>query len=131
MSDRKKVLVAEEAKSTREMLTFLLANRGYEVIEATTGREVLEIVKTFTPDLVVLGADLSDVSGYDVFGILKARPASRQIPVLLLVAFTDAFSAPTRTLPDPEFLLSKPFTAHDFLQRAGKILADTAEPAQA
>ena len=130
MMKRKRVLVVEEGKSTRDMLSFLLANRGYEVSETSSGREALELAISQGPDLVVLAADLSDVSGYDVYRILKGRRASACVPVLLLVAFTDSISAPTRSLPDPEFLLSKPFTAHDFLQRAGKLLSETPEPAR-
>lgn len=128
MAERKRVLVAEEAKTTREMLLFLLANRGYEVIEASNGRDALDKAKTLAPDLVVLGAELSELSGYDLYSILKARRASAHMPILLLVAFSDALSAPTRTLPDPEFLLSKPFTAHEFLQRVGKVLSESSEP---
>lgn len=122
MADRKRVLIAEETK-TREMLSFLLANRGYEVSTASNGKEALDSARAFAPDLVVLGADLADLSGYDVYSVLRSRRASANLPILLLVSFTDSVAAPTRTLPNPEFLISKPFTAHDFLQRVGKVLA--------
>ncbi|MBV8881018.1 MAG: response regulator [Planctomycetaceae bacterium] len=122
-SSRKRVLVAEEARTTQDFLTVLLGNNGYEVLQASSGKEVLELAKTESPDLIVLGAELSELSGYDVYAVLKGRAACSHIPVLLLVAFTDAFSAPTRTLPAPEFLLSKPFTAHDLLQRTAKLLS--------
>ncbi len=130
MTDRKRVLVVEETKTTRDMLCFLLSNRGYDVLEAATGKEALHLVPAFLPDLVVLSADLLDLSGYDVYGILKRRPATSLIPILLLVAFTEMLNAPTRTLPNPEYLLSKPFTAHDFLQRTGKLLSVAPEPAR-
>ena len=42
MTERKRVLVAEEAKTTREMVTFLLVNRGYDVTEVSSGREALD-----------------------------------------------------------------------------------------
>jgi len=123
MAERKKVLVAEEAKTTRDMVAFLLANRGYDVTEVSNGREALDKVQTLSPDLVVLSADLSDVSGYDVYSRLRSRRESARLPILLLVAFSDSVAAPTRTLPTPECLISKPFTAHDFLQRVGKVLS--------
>jgi len=105
------------------MVAFLLANRGYDVTEVSNGREALDTVQTLSPDLVVLSADLSDVSGYDVYSRLRSRRESARLPILLLVAFTDSVAAPTRTLPTPECLISKPFTAHDFLQRVGKVLS--------
>jgi DNA-binding response OmpR family regulator len=127
MAERKTVLVAEEAKTTRKMLSFLLANRGYEVIEATNGREALDKAKTLAPDLVILSAELSELSGYDLYSILKARRASAHMPILLLVAFSNTLRAPTRTLPDPEFLLSKPFSAHEFLQRVRTVLSESSD----
>ena len=130
MSDPKRVLVAEETKTTREMVTFLLANRGYEVTEVSSGKAALDSVAALSPDLVVLSADLSDLSGYDVFSRLRSRRESARLPILLLVAFTDTVSAPTRTLPSPEFLISKPFTAHDFLQRVGKVFSALPEPSR-
>ncbi len=130
MPDRKRVLIAEDAEKTRETLSFLLANRGYEVAKASNGREVLKLARTFSPDLIVLGAELPEISGYDVYRYLKLDPSSQLTPVLLLVAFTETFDAPTRTLPSAEFLFSKPFTAHDFLQRVRKLLSEAPEPAQ-
>lgn len=128
--DRKKILIAEDAETMRETLSFLLANRGYEVAKASNGREALKLAKTFSPDLIVLGAELPEISGYDVYRYLKMDPSSQQIPVLLLVAFTETCDAPTRTLPSSEFLFSKPFTAHDFLQRVQKLLSEAPEPAR-
>ena len=123
MTDRKRVLIAETAKTTLDTLALLLSSRGHDVAQATTGREVLEFVKTYRPDLVVLGGELPEVTGYDVYRLLKLHPSTRQVPVLLLVAANDSIEAPTRTLPAPEFLLSKPFTAHEFLERTQRALA--------
>jgi CheY-like chemotaxis protein len=129
MTDRKLVLIAETAKTTLDMLSFLLSNRGYDIAQASTGRDALEFVKTYHPDLVVLGGELPEVTGYDVYRLLKLHPSTRHVPVLLLVAATDEIEAPTRTLPDPECLLSKPFTAHDFLERTLRVLALAPSPA--
>jgi CheY-like chemotaxis protein len=126
---RKKILIAEQARSTQDMVSFLLSQRGYDVFPASTGREALELLKASVPDLAVLGAELPELSGYDVYKRMKLHPACRQVPVLLLVATSEVFDSPTRTLPDPEFLLSKPFTAHDLLGRVGKILSESPEPA--
>ena len=118
----KKVLIVEDIKATRDVLVFLFSNRGYDVTEASDGLEALEKIKATLPDLVVLDSEIPGMSGYDVFRDLKKDSACKRIPVLLLVADTDAFPSPTRSIPPAEFLVSKPFKAHDLLQRAGKIL---------
>jgi len=123
MTGPKRILIAETSKGTLDNLSFLLSNRGYDVARALNGRDALQFVRTAAPDLVILGGELPDLSGYDAYRLLKLHPSTRHIPVLLLVASTDDIEAPTRTLPDPEFLMSKPFTAHDFLERTRKLLA--------
>ena len=117
----KTILVAEDGKATREMLALLLSNHGYSVVEVTNGKDAWEKVKTILPDLVILDADMPELSGYDVFRMLKKDPAYKEIPVLFLVAGL-AHELSSRSLPPPEFLVSKPFRAHDLLARVESFL---------
>jgi len=128
MATSKSILIAERAKATQQTLAFLLHNRGYQVHQASNGKEALESARTTAPDLVIVGGELQGLSGYDLYRLLKMDPAASQVPILLLVAATDMADAPTRTLPDPKYLLSKPFTAHDFLRRVGDLLSEAPEP---
>lgn len=116
------VLVAEDGKTTRHVLSFILANRGYEVIEVSDGKQAVKQAQERLPDLAILDAELPERSGYHVYVMLKGDPATCHIPVLLLVADTPSFSMPTRTVPPAECVMSKPFSAHDLLQRVGKLL---------
>jgi CheY-like chemotaxis protein len=118
----KKVLIVEDVKATRDTIVFLFTNRGYEVTEAVDGDDALAKVKSVRPDLVVLDSEIPGRSGYDVFRLLKEDPATRPTPVLMLVADTDAFDMPTRSIPPAQFLVTKPFKAHDLLSRAAQIL---------
>ena len=117
----KKILVAEDMQATREVVRFLLSNRGFDVIEATNGIEALERTRSQLPDLLILDSDMPEKSGYDVFRALKYDDACKKIPVLFLVASADAIDV-TRSIPSAEFLVPKPFTAHDLLQRVLKVL---------
>jgi CheY-like chemotaxis protein len=118
----KTVLIAGARTPTRQALSFILANRGYEVIEVSDGRTAIEQVQSAQPDLAILEAELPEESGYHVYRRMKEDPTTRAIPVLLLVADTEAFSMPTRTVPPAQNLISKPFTAHDLLLRVGRLM---------
>ena len=113
----KRILVAEDAQVTRDTLSFLLSNRGYEVVEAEDGRDALERTRRLLPDAILLDSDLPKMSGYDVFRALKMDPSTRHIPILFLVAGGDAEELMTKSVPAAECLVSKPFTAHDLIQR--------------
>lgn len=117
----KKILVAEDMQATRDVVRFLLTNRGFEVIEATNGIDALEKTRAHRPDLLILDSDMPEKSGYDVFRALKLDDRCKAIPVLFLVADTDVIDL-TRSVPPADCLVAKPFSAHDLLQRVVKVL---------
>jgi CheY-like chemotaxis protein len=115
-------LVAEDVRVTREALAILLRNRGYDVVESGDGRDALAKAREMLPDAILLDSDLPEMSGYDVFRSLKLDPACKEIPIVFLVADVVAEEMMTKSVPAAEFLVAKPFTAHDLLQRVTKVL---------
>lgn len=118
----KRVLVAEDTRVTRDALSILLKNRGYEVVESSEGRDALAKARELLPDAILLDSDLPEMSGYDVFRALKLDEACKRIPIVFMVARLDAEELMTRSVPAAEFLMAKPFTAHDLMQRVSKVL---------
>jgi two-component system, OmpR family, phosphate regulon response regulator PhoB len=80
------VLVVEDDSWARAMAHMLLADEGYVVLEAETGEEAQQIAEEHSPDAILLDLGLPTKSGVDVLRDLKANPATRQIPVLVLSA---------------------------------------------
>jgi CheY-like chemotaxis protein len=119
----KRILIAEDTQVTRDTLSFILSNRGYDVVQSADGTDALAKARTLLPDAILLDSDLPELSGYDVFRALKQDPVCRRIPILFLVADVDAGELMTRSVPPAEFLVAKPFTAHDLIQRVAKALA--------
>jgi CheY-like chemotaxis protein len=124
-SIRKKVLIVEDVKVTRDAITLLLTNKGYEPIQSDDGRDALETARSLHPDLIILDSELPGVSGYDVYSQLIKDPAIRRIPVLFLVADTESFDMPTRSVPPAQFLITKPFKAQDLMDRVARALANS------
>jgi len=118
----KRILVAEDAQVTRDTLSFLLTNRGYDVVESADGKDALTKARKFHPDAILLDSDLPEMSGYDVFRALKLDPSCSGIPIVFLVAGEDAGDLMTKSVPAADFLVSKPFTAHDLIQRVTQVL---------
>jgi DNA-binding response OmpR family regulator len=117
----KKILVAEDVRATREVVAFLLSNRGFQVLQADNGGDALRMAREERPDLMILDAEMPEKSGYQVYRELQSDEACRSLPVLLLVAKTDAVDV-TRGIPPADRLVAKPFTAHDLLNRIQKLL---------
>jgi len=118
----KRILVAEDIRVTRDALSILLKNRGYEVVESADGIDALAKARELVPDAILLDSDLPEMTGYDVFRALKMDPACKRIPIVFMVAGSDADELMTRSVPAAESLVTKPFTAHDLMQRVAKLL---------
>ncbi len=83
------ILVVDDRPANRYTVSHALKRAGYDVIEAETGTEALELAKQI-PSAILLDVKLPDILGYEVCRRLKANPRTSHIPVLQLsAAFLD------------------------------------------
>ena len=80
------ILVADDEPSILLSLQFLLQKAGYQVRTARDGEEALKAVEAAAPDLILLDAMMPKRDGYDVCQSLRADPAYRDIPIIMLTA---------------------------------------------
>ncbi|MFN8634965.1 MAG: response regulator [Chloroflexota bacterium] len=81
-----RALVVEDDPATREMLRRMLEREGWTVQEAASGRLGLERVAASPPDLILLDLMMPDLDGFGFVERLRASPAWRSIPVLVVTA---------------------------------------------
>lgn len=80
------VLVVEDEDALAALLQYNLDKEGYRVSLAADGEEALMLVDERPPDLVVLDWMLPKVSGVEVCRRLRARPETRNLPIIMLTA---------------------------------------------
>jgi two-component system, cell cycle response regulator DivK len=78
------ILVADDDPSVRSVWVEALRQAGYRPIEATTGREALELMRTVVPELVVLDLRMPGLSGQEVVASVRHSPTLWQTPVLII-----------------------------------------------
>jgi DNA-binding response OmpR family regulator len=83
MNKQFKVLVVDDSPDILLLSTSILRRAGYEVLEASTGKECFDAVQTNHPDLVVLDVMLPDMTGMDVCRQMKNDKRSEDIFVIL------------------------------------------------
>ena len=81
---RARVLIADDETAVREVLRNFLTRQGYLVSAVETGREALDAVTTFQPDVIVVDMVMPGLSGVDVLAAL--RRAGVHVPVILISA---------------------------------------------
>lgn len=81
-----KVLVADDEKDIRRLIVFTLERAGFEIVEASDGRQALEQAEKYELDAIVLDVMMPHLDGYEVCRRLRATPKTAEIPVLFLSA---------------------------------------------
>ncbi len=109
-----KVIIAEDDKFLLKAYQVKLNKSGFEVKYATDGAEVLEILKTFKPDLIVLDLIMPKKDGFYVLEQVKANPDLNHIPILV-----------TSNLGQKEDIdRAKALGAHDYIIKSDMSLND-------
>jgi DNA-binding response OmpR family regulator len=86
LSEKKRILVAEDDLAIQQVLCFFLRHSGFEARGASNGQEAINIVREFNPHLIVLDLVMRPVSGWDVLHWLRANRLTPPLPVLVLSA---------------------------------------------
>jgi two-component system cell cycle response regulator DivK len=81
-----KLLLVEDNEMNRDMLSRRLKKRGYDVVIAVDGQEGLEMVKSESPELILMDMSLPVIDGWEATRRIKADPETRDIPVIALTA---------------------------------------------
>jgi type IV pilus assembly protein PilB len=118
-----RVLLVDDEDSLRKVMTDLLVRDGFEVVEARNGIEALDQVDRHAPDVVVLDLNLPGMDGYSVLSELRARPATRHVPVIVLTAKGDEDNEVRVFELGADDFLSKPFRAKALTKRLELILS--------
>ena len=80
------VLVVEDNPVNLELVEAVLDREGYEVISAVSAEEALKRLERLRPDLVLLDIQLPGLDGLGLTRLLKANPATVEIPIVALTA---------------------------------------------
>ena len=83
------ILVVDDDESIRSLLQQELGDAGYEIEEATNGKEAVARVRSLKPDLVILDIMMPEMNGFDVAAVLKNDPQTMDIPIIVLSIVQD------------------------------------------
>jgi len=81
----KKILIVDDQNGIRMLLMEVFSNEGYETHQAPNGKTALEIVKTHSPDLVLLDMKIPGMDGLDILKHVKSIDPS--IKVIMMTAY--------------------------------------------
>jgi len=86
---RSRILVADDTESVRSLFDQLLTSDGHEVVSASDGVDALEAAHYHRPDVILLDVDMPAMDGLEVCRRLKADPATRLTPIVMVTGQSD------------------------------------------
>ena len=117
-----KILIAEDERDIRELVTFTLRYAGHDVHQATNGEEALSMAKELIPDLVLMDVRMPKMTGYEACKIIKADPTTQHIPVVFLSAKGQEAEVQTGLDSGADEYLLKPFAPDQLTRKVAEIL---------
>jgi CheY-like chemotaxis protein len=90
MSTNPIILLAEDHEDTRGVYSLILRHFGFQVEEATNGRDAVEIARRTEPSLVLMDIGLPVLDGWQASQMLKSEPATAGIPLIAFSARVDS-----------------------------------------
>jgi DNA-binding response OmpR family regulator len=119
----KRILIADDEPNIVASLEFLMEQAGFEVKLAANGREALELVASFAPDLLILDVMMPEMNGYEVCQRLKSDPATRTVKVVMLSAKGRDVEVAKGLELGADAYVTKPFSTRELVAKVREMLA--------
>ena len=127
---RKKILVADDDASIREILAIQLARMGYAIVLAEDGEEAVSAYEKESPHLIMLDVMMPRVNGLEACLRIRAleKDTGKRVPILFLTARDTPHDKTTAALSGGDEFVSKPVSLQELRERVEAALRKKAEP---
>lgn len=116
------ILVVEDEEDILDLISYNLKQAGFSVIAVESGEEALEVASEEKFSLVLLDLMLPGIDGLEVCRLLRAKPETKNIPVLMLTARTEEVDRIVGLELGADDYLTKPFSPRELVLRVRAIL---------
>jgi two-component system, OmpR family, alkaline phosphatase synthesis response regulator PhoP len=117
-----KILIADDNLTNVELLEAYLDGIECEMAVAVDGRDTLNKVAEFQPDLILLDIMMPKLSGFEVCKILKSDPQTKQIMILMVTALNELGDIERAVSSGCDDFLSKPVNKLELVKRVENML---------
>jgi two-component system, OmpR family, alkaline phosphatase synthesis response regulator PhoP len=119
---KSRVLIADDNEPNRELLEVYLAEIDCEIATAIDGRDTLDKVAAFRPDVILLDVMMPKLSGFEVCQRLKSDPSTSPIMILMVTALGELGDIERAVEAGTDDFLSKPVNKVELVKRVENML---------
>src|SRR5215213_6727576 len=121
-SRKSRILIADDNGPNVELLEAYLSSLDCDMAVAVDGRDTLDKVATFKPDLILLDVMMPKLSGFEVCKKLKADASTRRIMILMVTALNELGDIERAVQAGTDDFLSKPVNKLELVKRVENML---------
>ncbi len=118
----KRILVVEDQEDNRQILRDLLANAGFDMIEAEDGAQAVAAASKHRPDLILMDIQLPMVDGYEATRRIKADPALSAIPIIVVTSYALSGDEDKARAAGCDAYVAKPYSPRALLAKIREYL---------
>ena len=126
MNAQKKILIADDETINLDFFEVMLSKLGFVVEKCDDGAEVVDKVKKFLPDLIILDNIMPGMTGREIAKIIKNDPNLKNISIIMLSALDDVKDKVAGFEAGADDYITKPFNFTEVLARINAVLRNRA-----
>ena len=124
MDTKKTIMVTDDNPDIITIVKTILEGRGYTVFSASSGPELLNLLQTQKPDLIILDIMMPEMDGLEVLSRLKGKTETASIPVILLTAKVQYEDVLGGYKLGADYYITKPFTSTQLVNGINLLLGE-------
>lgn len=124
MDTNKTIMVVDDNPDIITIVKTILEGKGYTVLSASSGIELLDMLKNQKPDLIILDIMMPEMDGLEVLSRLKAVTETAAIPVILLTAKVQYEDVLGGYKLGADYYITKPFTSTQLVNGINLLLGE-------
>ena len=117
-----RILIVEDEPKNMKLARDVLRSRGYETLEATNGRDGVEMARREKPDLILMDMQMPVMDGLQATRLLKLDPVTRDIPIIALTASAMDGDEHIAIGAGCDGYITKPIAVRGFLEKLERFL---------
>ena len=118
----KYILVVDDDKEVREIISFALKHDGFEVMVASNGQQLLQLLTQRLPDLIILDVMMPGEDGFRLCYNLRHDPTTRHIPIIIMTAHAEGIYQRISADVGAAYHITKPFHPLEVVEQVKALL---------
>ena len=122
-NDLKVILIAEDSPTQAENLRYFLEQQGYQVVAAKNGREALDLMARYKPNLLISDIVMPEMDGYELCHCIRSDQGMQDLPIIFLTVLSDPADIMKSLECGADGFIMKPFKEEPLIERIRLLLA--------